>query len=61
MTIWEIALIVASAGATIALLLFVRHLLKTYGRDRLNDPELVRRLRDTAPYHLLEDLYARKR
>ncbi|QFT73353.1 hypothetical protein [Ruegeria sp. THAF33] len=39
----------------------VRNLLKHCGRYRLNDPELVKQFRDTAPYHRLEDLYASKK
>ena len=61
MTIWEITFNIAAAGVTIALLLYVRHLLKYCGRYRLNDPELVKQFRDTAPYHRLEDLYASKK
>ncbi len=60
MTIWEITFNVTAAGTTIVLLVFARHLLKTCGRGRLNDPELVKQFRDTAPYDNLEDLLSNK-
>ncbi len=60
MTVWEVAFNIAAAVTTIALLLYARYLLKTYGRDRSNDPELVKQFRDIAPYDNLEDLLSSK-
>ena len=60
MTVWEVTFNITAAGTTVAMLLYVRYLLKSCGRDRSNDPALVAQFRDIAPYHLLDALYAHK-
>ena len=61
MTGWEVTFNIAAAGTTIALLLYVQYLLKTYGRYRSNDLALVAQFRDTAPYHCLDELFASRK
>ncbi len=56
MTVLEIALNIAGAGITIAGFVYVRHLLETAGRGRIKDPDLISEFRETAPYHLLNEL-----
>lgn len=56
MSVYQIAFNIAGAGAVVVGLLYVRHLLRTAGRGRYKDANLVSEFRETAPYHLLEDL-----
>lgn len=54
MTSFEIALSVCVLLITAAILLYLRHLVRTSGSDPIDDPERVKRFLETAPYHLLE-------
>ncbi|UWR09546.1 hypothetical protein [Ruegeria sp. B32] len=56
MSTFEIAFNFAGAGVTIAGFVYVHHLLRTAGRGRIKDPNLVAELRATAPYYLLKGL-----
>lgn len=56
MTTFEIAFNILGVSGTLAGLFYVRHLLRTAGRDGLSDPELVKRFRRTAPYHRLAEV-----
>ena len=61
MTGFEIAFNVIMPIITIGCVLYMRHILQTCGRDRIDDPELVRRFRETAPYHLLPPSFTEPR
>ncbi|WP_424977335.1 hypothetical protein [Leisingera sp. S232] len=54
MTSFEIASSVCVLLITAAILLYLRHLVRTSGSDPIDDPERVKRFLETAPYHLLE-------
>lgn len=54
MTGFEIAFCVCVAFITAATLLYLRRLVRTSGRDAIDDPERAKRFIETAPYHLLE-------
>ncbi|MBM1556216.1 hypothetical protein JQV19_06080 [Sulfitobacter mediterraneus] len=54
MTVFEIAINVCMLLITAAVLLYLRHLVRVSGSDPVDDPERVKRFRETAPYHLLE-------
>ncbi|WP_424940625.1 hypothetical protein [Aliiroseovarius sp. S253] len=54
MTAFEIVINVCVLPITVAVLLYLRHLVRVSGSDPVDDPERVIRFRETAPYHLLE-------
>lgn len=54
MTGFEIAFSACVSLITAATLLYLRHLVRTSGNDPIDDPELVNKFIETAPYHLLE-------
>lgn len=56
MTTFEIAFNFLGLGGTLASLFYVRHLLRTAGRDGLSVSELVERFLRTAPYHRLAEV-----
>lgn len=52
----EITLNILGAGGSLAGLLHMRHLLRAVGRDRLDNPALINRLHESAPYHRLAEV-----
>ena len=55
MTGFEIAFSVCVLLVTAAILLYLRHLVRTSGSDPIDDPELVKRFLENAPYHRLRE------
>ena len=56
MTAFEIAFNVVAGSVTLASLLYLRHILRTFGRDPTNDPELVEKFCREAPYKRLKQV-----
>lgn len=54
MTGFEILFSSCVSLITAAVLLVLRHLVRTSGTDPIRDPDRVRKFRETAPYHLLK-------
>lgn len=55
MTGFEVAFSGVMLLITAVTLLYLRHVVRTSGSDPINDPVLVKKFIETAPYHLLEN------
>ena len=56
MTGFEIAFGVGVLLITAAILLYLRHLVRTSGSDPIDDPDRAKRFLENAPYHRLREL-----
>lgn len=56
MTVFEIVFNVVAGSVALASLLFLRHILNTFGRDPINDPELVEKFCREAPCERLKEV-----
>lgn len=57
MTALEITFNVAVLLGTAGVLWYLHHLVKTSGTDPIEDPDLVQRFTDAAPYHQLDNIF----
>lgn len=53
----ELAIVVAMVAVTLASLAVLRHVLKTAGKDFVDDSALAEEFRRDAPYYLLKEVW----
>lgn len=56
MTAFEIVFNIVAGSVTLASLLYLCHILRTFGRDPTNNPELVEKFCREAPYERLKEV-----
>ncbi|WP_298905025.1 hypothetical protein [uncultured Aliiroseovarius sp.] len=56
MTSFETAFLIVSTLVTAGALAYLVWLLRTSGRDRVDDPDLVEQFRETAPFEKLDQV-----